>query len=209
MLKQIKKITRRGLHNVLTQKLKDDFSGYSEDIAAWTGDTEIEIVPTRQVDNLASGDDPAWAVIKGPVTATVKIKFYDIAIDCMEQLLSVKYDAVNGVCVGDVDDTDCFVGISFDESIVYDGATSNNKTILYKVLFDLPTIKSKTVAEGDNALAEVELNGKAYPVFFNKANGTIGRRTYSIVNSKLNADKYKANAECIVFPSEATASSST
>jgi hypothetical protein len=209
MVTQIKKITRRGLHNVLTQKLNSDFSGYTDDAAKWTGDTEIEFTPSRQVDNLASGDDPAWDVIKGPVTGTIKIKFHDIAIDCMEHLLSVTYDAVNGICVGDNEDADCFIGISFDETIKYNGTVSNNKTILYKVLFDLPTITSKTVAEGDNALSEVELNGKAYPVFFNKANGTTGRRTYSIVNSKLNANKYEANKDCIVFPSDSAATTSS
>lgn len=202
MNKKITKIISRGLQDIIVQKLNGDCTAYAADSARWQGETEMVFTPSRNTELLPSGNDPAWGVVKGPVVGTVKLTLYDIAVEDMENLLSVKYDAEEGVCVGDTDDEDCFIGMSFDQLISKNGAQSNNKTILYKVLFDLPEINAKTIAEGDNAISKLELTGKAYPVFFSKKNGETGSRTYCIVNSVTNKAKYDANKTSIVFPTE-------
>lgn len=202
MNKTIKKVISRGLQDIIVQKLNNDYTAYEADPASWQGETEMVFTPTRNTEMLASGNDPAWGVVKGPVVGTVKLTLYDIAVEDMERLLSVKYDASEGVCVGDTDDEDCFIGISFDQLITKGSEQSHNKCILYKVLFDLPEINAKTIAEGDNAISKLELSGKAYPVFFSKTNGETGSRTYCIVNSVTNKAKYDANKDSIVFPTE-------
>ena len=96
------------------------------------------------------------------------------------------------------------MGLSFNRLVKKNGAESYNKTILYKVRFDLPEVAPKTIEEGDNAVGDITLKGKAYPVFFNKTSGAQGSRRYCIVNSATNATKYTANASQIVYPSEMT-----
>lgn len=202
MVKNIKKIVSRGLHDILTQKLNDNFTGYSGDAVKWQGHSSFVFTPTQTKTELPSGDDPAWEVIKGAVVGDVELKLYGIPLDAMPELLGVKYSAVDGVCVGDNEDDEVWLGMAITKLVKSDGEESRNKTILYKVHFDLPEINDKTISKDDNAVAELTLKGQAYPVFYTKANGNDGRRTYCIVNSKLNKTKYDANAESIVFPAE-------
>lgn len=212
MKNTLAKVFSRGLHDVLIQSLNSDFTGYESDSTAWQGETNIEVDLTRKTELLPSGDDPAWGVVKGPVLGTVKLTMYDIAVDDMEKLFSVKYDAAEGVCIGDTDDEDRFVGLSFDKRISVNGAESHNKTILYKVLFELPKITAETVSSDSNAISKLETTGSIYPVFYTKTNGETGARSVCIVNSTKNVAKYAANKDCIVFPSEtasSTAASST
>ena len=123
----------------------------------------------------------------------------------MPQLLGVRYSSADGVCVGDSEDSTPYMALSLNTKVkTSEERPSYNKLIAYKVRFDLPEVNLKTIAEGDNAVADVTLKGKAYPVFFTKTDGSEGSRTYCIVNSIKNAAKYKANEEGIVYPTEMT-----
>lgn len=203
------KYISRGMQDVITKKLNSGFTAYTGDIVKWTGDTAFTFTPTRTSTELASGNDPLWMNIQGLVTGDVELTFHDIAISDMEHLLGVKYSAADGLLVGDSDDPVVFIGLSLNR-IVRDasGNESYNKVILYKVCFDLPAIDIKTISNEDNAISELKLTGKAYPVFFTKTNGTQGARTYAILNSTLNATKYTANAADIVFPAEMSSGTS-
>ncbi|MBR2200758.1 MAG: hypothetical protein IJ894_08455 [Bacteroidales bacterium] len=119
----------------------------------------------------------------------------------------MKYSAADGMVVGDEDEPDVLIGMAFDQSVKHEstGAASVNKTILYKVELDLPTISGKTKGEGDNAVANIEISGKAWPAYYTKTGGSTGRRTYCTVNSTLNPDKFAANNNTIVWPSDFTA----
>lgn len=202
-VKKIKKVISRGLQDILTQRLNADFTAYTGDPVKWQGDTSLTFTPSQTTTELASGNDPAWDALKGPVVGDVELKLYDIPLDAMPELLGVKYSAADGVCVGDSDDAETWLGLSADKLVKTDEGESRNKIILYKVCFDLPSIESKTTTKDDTAVAEITLKGKAYPVFYTKKDGE-GSRTYCIVNSKTNKTKYDANAEAIVFPSEFT-----
>ena len=202
--KVVQKIVSRGLQDIMTQRLNADFSAYTGDPVEWQGDTSLVFTPSREVTVLPSGNNPAWDSIEGPTVGDVELKLYDIPLDKMQELLAVKYSAKDGVCVGDTDDAPVFLGLSSDRLVKSDGVQSRNKLIIYKVRFDLPEINSKTIEEADTAVANVTLKGKAYPVFYSKASGEAGSRTYSVVNSVLNAEKYTANKDVIVFPEEMT-----
>lgn len=201
----IAKIVSRGLQDVLTQRLNADHTAYGDTVAKWQGDTSLVFTPKREVTVLASGNDPAWNTIEGPVVGDVELKLYSLPLAIMPELLSVKYSAVDGVCVGDGDEASAFLGLSFNQLVRTAGVDSINKTILYKVRFDLPEVNVKTIADADNAVADVTLKGKAYPVFFTKTSGGKGSRTFCIVNSTTNATKFTANESAIVFPVEMTA----
>ena len=205
--KVVQKIISRGLQNILTQRLNAEFNGYDTDPVQWQGDTALVFTPTQTTTEMPSGNDPAWDVIKGPVLGDVELTLYDIPVENMEDLLAVKYSEADGVCVGDSDDGTVWLGLSSDRLIKSAAGESKNKLILYKVRFDLPAIDSKTISKDDNAIAELKLKGYAYPVFFEKADGSTGRRTYAIVNSVKNKAKYDANTEKIVFPAEAASGS--
>lgn len=202
--KVVAKIVSRGLQNIMTQKLNADFSAYSGDPVEWQGETALTFTPSQEVTELPSGNNPVWDTINGPVTGEVKLTLYDIPLDVMPELLAVRYSAADGVCVGDTDDETVWLGISFDKLVKSGNAESRNKAILYKVRFELPAVELKTIEKSDTAVANVELTGHAYPVFFSKQDGSVGSRTYSIVNSVTNKAKYDANAEGIVFPVEFT-----
>ena len=200
--KVVAKIVSRGLQNIITQRLNADFSAYTGDPVEWQGETALTFTPAQEVTELPSGNNPVWDTINGPVTGEVKLTLYDIPLDIMPELLAVKYSAADGVCVGDGSDETVWLGISFDKLVKKAGIESRNKAILYKVRFELPTVELKTIETGDTAVAKVELTGHAYPVFFSKVDGSVGSRTYCIVNSVTNKTKYDANAESIVFPAE-------
>lgn len=202
MKKTIAKIHHRGLMAVTSQKLNSDFTAYTGDVTCWQGDTELTFTPAQTRTLLPSGNDPAWDTIEGLVTGEVKVKFYALPLDAMPDLLGCHYSAEEGVCVGEADQQTVWSGLTFENLVTTNGVASKNKTIIYKVVYDLPAISVKTIAEGDNAVAEVELTGHAYPVFYQKTGGGIGSRTYDIINSVSNATKYAANAEHIVFPTE-------
>ncbi len=202
-VKTVSKIISKGMQDVITKKLNDDFSAYTGDIVKWTGDTAFTFTPTRTQTELASGNDPAWMSIQGLVTGDVELTLHDIPIENMEDLLGVKYSAADGLVVGDTDDPVPFVALSLNRIVEdADQVESYNKLILYKVRFDLPAIDIKTITSDDNAISELKLKGKAYPVFFQKQSGKQGARTYAIFNSTANAAKYTANAADIVFPSD-------
>lgn len=200
-IKNIAKIVSRGLQDILTQRLNSGHTGYGDTVAKWQGETSFVFTPKREVTPLASGNNPAWDTIEGPVLGDVELKLYSLPLDIMPELLAVRYSTADGVCVGDEVDETPYIGLSLN-TLVKSTAQSTNKTILYKVRFDLPEISVKTIAEADNAVADVTLKGKAYPVFFTKTDGSQGSRTYCIVNSQTNAAKFAANKDCIVFPTE-------
>lgn len=204
-IKNIAKIVSRGLQDVLTQRLNSGHTGYGDTVAKWQGETSFVFTPKREVTPLASGNNPAWDTIEGPVLGDVELKLYSLPLDIMSELLAVQYSVADGVCVGDNDDETPYIGLSLNTLVKKDATQSTNKTILYKVRFDLPEINVKTIAEADNAVADVTLKGKAYPVFFTKTDGSQGSRTYCIANSQTNAAKFEANKDCIVFPTELTA----
>lgn len=206
--KIVAKIISRGLQDIMTQRLKSDFSAYEGDPVVWQGETALTFTPAQEVTELPSGNDPAWDAIPGLVTGDVKLTIYEIPLDVMSELLAVKYSEADGVCVGDSADGVVWLGLSFDRLIRKNGVDSRNKAILHKVRFDLPAINVKTIEKGDNAVANVELTGHAYPLFFKKKDGSMASRTYCIVNSMTNKTKYDANAESIVFPTEFTEDSS-
>lgn len=202
--KVVAKIVSRGLQTIITQRLNADFTAYDGDPIEWQGETSLVFTPAREITELPSGNNPVWDTIEGPVTGEVKLKIYDIPLEVMPELLSVKYSIADGVCVGDNEDGTVWLGVAFDRLIKSGDSQSRNKTILYKVRFDLPAIDVKTIEAGDNAVANLELTGHAYPVFFDKTDGSAGVRTYCIVNSIANKTKYEANADSIVFPAEFT-----
>lgn len=205
MLRNIKKTISRGLQDVMTQRLNAGHTGYEGDAIKWTGETACVFTPKRDSTLLAAGNDPAWGEVDGPVTADVELKLYSLPLEEMPQLLGVKYSAADGVCVGDDGDGTPYIGLSLNTKVkTASEKPSYNKLIAYKVRFDLPEVNLKTIAEGDNAVADVTLKGKAYPVFFTKSDGSEGSRTYCIVNSIKNAAKYKANESEIVYPTEMT-----
>lgn len=199
-----KKIISRGLQDILSQRLNSDFTAYEGNPVAWQGDTALVFTPAQTNTELPSGNDPAWDVIKGVVTGDVELTLYDFPIDLMPEILGVKYSAADGVCVGDSDDGQVWLGMTFDRLVRENGVESRNKVILQKVYFDLPSIDIKTISKDDNAVSELKLKGHAYPVFFHKADGGMGSRTYSIVNSIKNKTKYDANTDSIAFPEEFT-----
>ncbi len=205
-LKKVQKVISQGLQDVMTHRLNNGHTGYDGDPIKWTGETSLVFTPKRDSTVLAAGNDPAWGELNGPVLGDVELKLYSLPLEDMPSLLGVKYSVADGVCVGDEDDATPYVGLALNNKVKgQGGASSFNKTILYKVRFELPEVSLKTIAEGDTAVADVTLKGKAYPVFFTKTNGSQGSRTYCIVNSVTNATKYKANEETIVFPTEFTA----
>ena len=201
---KIPKIVSQGLQDIITTKLNSGFTGYESEAVKWTGETAIVFTPTRTTTELPSGNDPAWMVKQGLVVGDVELTLYDIAINHMEKLFGVKYSAADGVVVGDTDDAVPFIGLSFDRLVTSESGESRNKFILYKVRFDLPVIDTKTISKDDNAIGELKLKGYAYPVFYAKQSGQNGARTYCILNSTLNATKYNANKDTIVFPTEFT-----
>lgn len=203
----VKKIISRGLQEILTQRLNADFSAYDGNPVAWEGDTALVFTPKQTITELASGNDPMWDVIKGPVTGDVEVTLYDFPLDIMPELLGVRYDAAQGLCVGENDEETIFIGIAFDRLVKEDGAQSRNKAIIHKVYFELPVIDAKTISSDDNAVSELKLKGKASPLFYPKSDGTYGSRTYTIANSVKNKAKYDANKDCIAFPEEFTAKS--
>lgn len=202
--KQIPKVVSRGEHKLVTQRLKDDFTGYTGEVHEWQGETEIVITPSQTVTELPSGDDPAWWVIAGAVTAEVEITMYDVPIDYASQLFPMKYSAADGLWVGDNDATIPWNGLTLDRTVESASGASVNKVVVQKVRFDLPAIGAKTIAKDDNALAELKLKGYAYPVFYSKADGSTGSKTYGILNSVKNKAKFDAYSDGIVFPSEFT-----
>ena len=209
-LKRIQKMISQGLQDVMTQRLNSGHTGYENDPIKWTGETSLVFTPKRDNTVLAAGNDPAWGELNGPVLGDVELKLYSLPIEDMPSLLGVKYSAADGVCVGDEDDATPYVGLALNNKVRKEGGVSSfNKTILYKVRFDLPEVNLKTIAEGDTAVADVTLKGKAYPVYFAKTDGSQGSRTYCIVNSATNATKYRANEDAIVFPTEFTADTVT
>lgn len=205
--KKLQKIISQGLQDVLTQRLNDTQTAYDGEALKWTGETEFSFTPTQDKTVLAAGNDPAWGVIKGLVMGDFELKLYEMPLEEMNQLFSVKYSVVDGVCVGDDDCETPIIGLSLNNKVKSEasGKTSYNKTILYKAVCDLPAVSLKTIAEGDTAVVNVSVKGKAYPVFFPRADGSQEARTYCIVNSINNAEKYKANEDEIVFPTEFTA----
>lgn len=209
MVKQVQKIVYHGLQDVLTQRLNSGHTGYESGATKWTGETSFVFTPKRDTTVLAAGNDPAWGEIQGPVLGDVELKLYSLPLEDMPSLLGVQYSESDGVCVGDEDDYTPYVGLSLNNKVKSSSGNSYNKTILYKVRFDLPEVSNKTKAEGDTAVADVTLKGKAYPVFFTKTNGEQGARTYCFVNSAKNATKYAANENGIVYPSEFTPHSHT
>ena len=200
--KNIGKVVSRGLQDLLTQRLASGHTAYEETVAKWQGDISLTFTPKRETTVLPSGNNPAWDTIEGPVIGDVELKLYDLPLADMPELLGVQYSAADGVCVGEGEPV--YLGLSFNRLVKKDGVESYNKTILYKVRFDLPEVSPKTIEEGDNAVGDITLKGKAYPVFFNKTSGAQGTRTYCIVNSVSNATKYTANATQIVYPTEMT-----
>lgn len=204
-LKKIQKMVSQGLQDVMTQRLNSGHTAYDGDPIKWTGETSFVFSPKRDSTILAAGNDPAWDEVNGPVLGDVELKLYSLPLEDMPSLLGVKYSAADGVCVGDEDDATPYVGLALNNKVKSNGESSFNKTIIYKVRFDLPEVNLKTIAEGDSAVADVTLKGKAYPVYFTKTSGAQGSRTYCVVNSVTNATKYKANEEAIVFPAEFTA----
>lgn len=203
----VKKIISRGLQEILTQRLNADFTAYDGNPVVWQGDTAFVFTPQQTITELPSGNDPMWDVIKGPVTGEVEVTLYDFPLDIMPELFGVRYDAEQGVCVGENDEETLFIGISFDRIVKEDNVQSRNKAIIHKVYFELPAIDTKTISRDDNAVGELKLKGKASPLFYPKADGTFGSRTYALVNSVKNKAKYDANKDCIVFPEEFTANS--
>lgn len=200
--KKMKKIISRGLQTILSQRLNGDFSAYEGDALSWQGDIDLKVTPSQTRTELPSGNDPAWDTLKGPVVADVEITLYEFPIDQMPEILGVKYSEASGLCVGDSDDEDVFLGLSFDQLIKEDKAQSKNKMVLYKVCFDIPATEVKTIAKDDTAVKNVKLTGHAYPVFFSKKDGSLGSRTYCVMNSVKNKTLYAANAEAIAFPEE-------
>ena len=200
--KQVQKIVSRGLQTILSQRLKSDFSAYEGDALAWQGDTALTFTPSQTRTELPSGNDPAWDTLKGPVVGSVEITLYEFPIDLMPEILGMKYSEASGLCVGDSDDGDVFLGLSFDQLIKEGDKHSHNKTVLYKVCFDIPATEVKTIAKDDTAVKNVKLTGQVYPVFFAKADGAQGSRTYCVMNSVKNKTLYDKHAEAIVFPEE-------
>lgn len=203
-VKSIRKVISRGEQNLQTQRLNADCSAYEGDTYRWQGESAFVFTPAQTTTELPSGNDPAWDVIKGVVTGDVELTVYDIPIEDMCHLLGCKYTETDGFVAGDSDDGVAFLGLSIDKLIRSGSTDSINKVILYKVAFDLPAIDIKTISKDDNAVAEIKLKGKAYPVFFTKTNGSLGSRTYRLLNSTRNATAFTANANVIVFPTEIT-----
>lgn len=204
---QLEKIIIHGYCQLVTRKINAGQTGYDGLPVIWTGQIDVEFTPTQEKTALPSGDDPRWGSIKGPVLGSVKGTFYGLPLNYLPQILGVKYSAADGMVVGDEDEPDVLIGMAFDQSVKHEstGAASVNKTILYKVELDLPTISGKTKGEGDNAVANIEISGKAWPAYYTKTGGSTGRRTYCTVNSTLNPDKFAANNNTIVWPSDFTA----
>ncbi len=200
-----------GYADLTTRKVNAGQTGYEGLPMRWTGQIDIEFTPSQEKTPLASGDDPRWGEILGPVLGTVKGTFYDVPLQYAEQMLSVKYSSTDGLVVGEDDTPDVCIGMVFDTSVKHEttGAVSTNKLILYKVSLDLPKTVFKTKGEGDNAVATIELNGKVWPAFYTKTNGTTGRRTYAKVNSVLNPTKFAAYAGTLEWPTDFTPDGST
>lgn len=200
--KKMQKIISRGLQTILSQRLKSDFSAYEGEPLEWQGDTALTFTPSQTRTELPSGNDPAWDTLKGPVVGDVEITLYEFPIELMPEIFGVKYSAESGLCVGDSDDADVFLGLSFDQLIKEGTTNSRNKTVLFKVCFDIPATEVKTIAKDDTAVKNVKLKGYAYPLFYPKADGTQGSRTYSVMNSIKNKTLYDKYASAIVFPEE-------
>ena len=203
-VKSIRKIISRGEQNLQTQRLNAGCTAYEGDTYRWQGESAFVFTPTQTVTEVPSGNDPAWDVIKGAVTGDVELTVYDIPIEDLCHLLGAKYTEADGFVVGDEDDEVAFLGLSIDKLIRSGNANSINKVILHKVSFELPAIDIKTISKDDNAIAEIKLKGKAYPVYFSKTNGELGSRTYRLLNSVKNATAFLANKDAIVFPTELT-----
>lgn len=198
-----KKIISRGLASISTQKLNAGQTGYSATRTEWSGHHEIVITPSQDKTLLPSGNDPAWAEIKGAVLCDIDLKIYALPVDKMSELLNVDYSDEDGVAFTS-NTAGQFVGMDIVTDIQTEDAKSQRKIILYKVSFDLPEISLKTVAEGEPAVGDVTLKGKAYPVFYAKSGGTQGNVTLSIFDSVKQATKWEANKSTIVFPGTAT-----
>ena len=200
--KNVDHVVSRGEHNLRTQKLKADGTGYEDTMTCWQGDTAVDVAFAQTSEELPSGDNPAWDIEKGPVTADVTLTLYDIPLENYGDILSVAYSETDGVRIGEADTPTNFVGLSIDHTVKVNGVTSTNRLILYKVAFDLPEIKHETITKDSNSNMTVELKGKGYPVFYSKESGEQGRLTASKLNSVKHAAKYKAFDAGIVFPTE-------
>lgn len=198
-----KPILCRGLVSIATQKLNAGQTGYDSTRIEWSGHHEIVITPSQDKTALASGNDPAWAEVRGALLCDIDLKIYALPIDKMAELLNVDYSDDDGV-VFTGDTTSRFVGMDVVTDAQTGDTKSQRKVILYKVSFDLPEISLKTVAEGETAVCDVTLKGKAYPVFYTKADGSQGNMTYTIIDSVAHAKKWEASKSTIVFPRTAT-----
>lgn len=198
-----KKIITRGLATIATQKLNDEQKGYSTTRNTWDGQHECTITPNQDKTLLPSGNDPAWAEIRGPVICDVELKIYAIPIEKMQELLSVEYSETDGVSFSSDADS-VFVGMDIIVDAQSTAGRSKRKTTLYKVSFDLPEISAKSVAEGDVAVADLTLKGKAYPVFYTKADGKQGDKTLTIIDSTKQSTAWTARENTIIFPTAAT-----
>ncbi len=207
-LAQGKKIISQGLQKIITQKLNADHNGYTGDAQEWEGVTELTITPTVASTVLPAGNDPQWMKINGNVTADVSLKLYDIPLEKMKDLLSVKYDAENGVSFEGGADA-VFLGLKVDRPVTASDGSSTNRIVLYKVTFDLPEISMKTIEEEDTAVSDVTLSGKASPVFYSKSNGTVGNITMRMMNSVSHPDAFASFENGIVYPTDDTSGSSS
>ena len=186
-----KKIITRGLATIATQKLNDEQKGYSTTRNTWDGQHECTITPNQDKTLLPSGNDPAWAEIRGPVICDVELKIYAIPIEKMQELLSVEYSEADGVSFSSDADS-IFVGMDIIVDAQSTAGRSKRKTTLYKVSF-----------EGDVAVADLTLKGKAYPVFYTKADGKQGDKTLTIIDSTKQSTAWAARENTIIFPTAA------
>ncbi len=199
-----KKVVTQGLAKVATQRLNDTHSGYESEVTEWEGHHSLVITPSQSKMLLPSGDDPAWGEVRGPVVCDLELKIYAIPVELMSKLLGVEYSDEDGVSMSS-DASSLYVGLAVTVKETRDGAKTQNKTIAYKTCWDLPEISNKTVSEDDTAVADLTIKGKAYPVFYTKADGSQGNKTLSIFNSVKQKAKWEANATSIQFPSETSA----
>lgn len=203
-----KKVVSQGLAEIVTQQLNETHSGYESEVVKWEGHHALTVTPSQQKMLLASGDDPAWGEVKGAVICDLELKIYAIPVEMMSKLLSVEYSEEEGVSMSS-DAPNINVGLMATIKETRDGVKTRNKTILYKTSWDLPETSNETISEDNVAVADLTIKGKAYPVFYSKADGSQGNKTVSIFNSVKQRAKWEANETSIQFPSDIVATEPT
>lgn len=173
--------------------------GYGE-VHNISGTMNIDITLTTSQSNTPADDEPDYLSRNAVTKAEGTIQFVGMTVDDYLMLYNLDEDD-NGVVVFGGGNRAKKLGLSFLNTGHLGTEQLTNKYIFHSVKFTLPNITTQTISEDDDTIREFSVPFTGSAVNYTNSKGERKRGTYSLINSKRNADIWDKVKDIMYYPS--------